>query len=55
MAKMSMKMAMKKFEGSKEDMAMDKKGAKKLMSKGAPKMAPKGKKPMPAFMKKGMK
>jgi hypothetical protein len=33
-AKMSMKGALKKYEGSKEDMKKDKAGAKKLMKKG---------------------
>lgn len=56
MAKMTMKAAMKKYEGSAADMKADKAGAKKMMGKPMAKPA-KGKKPMPAFLmgKKGMK
>lgn len=52
MTKMTMKAAMKKYEGSAADMKADKAGAKKMMAKGAP---AKGKGKMPAFMmgKKG--
>lgn len=54
MAKMTMKAAMKKYEGSAADMKADKAGAKKMMGKAAP---AKGKGKMPPFMmgKKGMK
>lgn len=51
--KMSMKMAMKKYEDSPADMKVDKVGAKKMMMMGKP--AAKGKGKMPAFLmgKKG--
>lgn len=51
MAKMNMKMAMKKYEGSKADMKMDaKKGAPKEGSKADMKADKKG---AMSFMKKG--